>query len=237
MSAEVSADEAIVLVGGLGTRLRPIVSDVPKPLAPVAGRPFLAWVLEHLAGAGVRRAILATGYMAGVVESAIGREWNGMAVDYSIEDAPLGTGGAVRKARAMLRGDGAHVLNGDTFLRYSPAALAAATLRNRAGIGIALAEVDDVSRYGAVERDGDTILRFSEKGRHGAGWINAGCYFLPPETLAVLPETDAFSLEAAVVAPLAAAGRAIGYDATGAFIDIGVPEDYRRAQSLFGGQA
>jgi D-glycero-alpha-D-manno-heptose 1-phosphate guanylyltransferase len=237
MAVEAAAGEAIVLVGGLGTRLRPLVSDVPKPLAPVAGRPFLAWVLEHLAEAGVRRAILATGYMAGAVQSAIGTEWHGMAVDYSIEDAPLGTGGAVRKARAMLRGDGVHVLNGDTFLRYSPAALAAATIRNGAGIGVALAEVDDVSRYGAVERDGDTIVRFSEKGRHGAGWINAGCYFLPLGTLAALPDADAFSLEAEVVAPLAAAGRAIGYDGTRGFIDIGVPEDYQRAQSLFGGQA
>lgn len=227
-------EEAIVLVGGLGTRLRPLVSDVPKPLAPVAGRPFLAWVLDHLATAGVARAILAAGYMADAVESAVGDRWQGMAIDYSIEDAPLGTGGAVRQASAMLRGEGAHVLNGDTFLRYSPARLAAATLRAGAGVGVALAEVDDVARYGAVERNGDTIVRFSEKGRHGAGWINAGCYFLPQDSIDALPGAASFSFEQEVLAPLAAAGRAIGHDATGDFIDIGVPEDYLRAQSLFG---
>lgn len=228
------AEEAIVLVGGLGTRLRPLVSDVPKPLAPVAGRPFLAWVLDHLAAAGVARTILATGYMAEVVESAIGDRWQGMAVDYSVEPSPLGTGGAVRKAAALLRGEGAHVVNGDTFLRYSPARLASATRRAGAGIGIALAEVDDVARYGAVEREGELITGFSEKGRHGTGWINAGCYFLPAGTIAALPVATAFSLEQEVVGPLAAAGRAIGHTETGEFIDIGVPEDYRRAQSLFG---
>jgi D-glycero-alpha-D-manno-heptose 1-phosphate guanylyltransferase len=228
------AEEAIVLVGGLGTRLRPLVSDVPKPLAPVAGRPFLAWVLDHLAGAGVARTILAAGYMADAVESAIGDRWQGMAIDYSVEDSPLGTGGAVRKASALLHGEAAHVVNGDTFLRYSPARLADATRRAGAGIGIALAAVEDVARYGAVEREGDTIVGFSEKGRHGAGWINAGCYFLPSDTIAALPGAAAFSLEGDVVAPLAAAGRAIGHAETSDFIDIGVPEDYRRAQSLFG---
>ena len=110
-------EEAIVLVGGLGTRLRAVVGDVPKPLAPVAGRVFLAWVLDHLAGQGMRRVLLATGHMADQVEAVIGHRWSGMEIAYSVEDQPLGTGGAVRLAAARLMGGAAHVLNGDTFLR------------------------------------------------------------------------------------------------------------------------
>ena len=93
-----ATDEAIVLVGGLGTRLRAVVSDVPKPLAPVAGRPFLTWLLDHLAENDVRHVVLAAGYLAERVIDSIGREWRGMQVDYSVEATPLGTGGAVRQA-------------------------------------------------------------------------------------------------------------------------------------------
>jgi len=232
-----AAEEAIVLAGGRGTRLQPLVSDVPKPLAPVAGRPFLAWVLDHLAANGIRRVVLATGYMSEKIEEAIGREWRSMTVDYSVETRPLGTGGAVRQASGKLHGDDAHVLNGDTFLDFAPAAFAAAVARAGASIGVALARVDDVSRYGAVECAGDRIVRFREKGGSGPGRINAGCYFLTAGALAALPAADAFSFEADVLAPMTAEGLVSGYGETGRFIDIGVPGDYRRAQSLFGAPA
>ena len=88
------ADEAIILAGGFGTRLRGIVDDVPKPLAPVAGRPFLVWVLDRLASSGMRRCILATGYMSETIEQSIGMRWQGMDIAYSVESEPLGTGGA-----------------------------------------------------------------------------------------------------------------------------------------------
>ena len=226
-------EEAIVLVGGLGTRLRAVVSDVPKPLAPVAGRPFLAWVLDQLAEGGIRRVLLATGHMAATVEAAVGRQWSGMEIAYSIEDAPLGTGGAVRLAAARLRGDAAHVLNGDTFLRYSPAALEQATRVADAIAGVALAEVGDVSRYGAVEIAGGKVSAFREKGGQGRGLINAGSYFLTAAALDALPAEAAFSLEASFLHPQAAMGGLAAFTATSGFIDIGVPEDYARAQELF----
>lgn len=232
-----SADEAIVLVGGLGTRLRDVVSDVPKPLAPVAGRPFLAWVLDHLAEGGIRHVVLAAGYMADKVEHAIGREWRGMAIDYSIEAQALGTGGAVRQARGLLHGHAAHLLNGDTFLRYSPAALAASVGRAGARIGVALARVADVGRYGAVECEGGRVIGFREKGQAGPGLVNAGCYFLTPGAMASLPEEARFSFETAVLQPMVEAGCVHGFDGTSGFIDIGVPEDYARAQALFGASA
>lgn len=230
-------DEAIILVGGLGTRLRALVSDVPKPLAPVAGRPFLAWVLDHLADHDIRHVVLAAGYMADHVARVVTRQWRGMTVDYSIEAAPLGTGGAVRQARALLRGDAAHVLNGDTFLRYRPAALEHAARLAGADLGMALAQVDDVARYGAVDCVGGQVRGFREKGRRGPGYINAGCYFLGAAALAALPADACYSFETAVLAPLTAAGRVCGYTDTDAFIDIGVPDDYQRAQRWFGGHA
>src|SRR5690606_13146654 len=149
------ADEAIVLAGGFGTRLRAIVDDLPKPLAPVAGRPFLGWLLDRLATAGLRRCILATGYLAEAVEAAIGARWQGMDIAYSVEPEPLGTGGAIRLAATRLQGRGVHVLNGDTWLEYAPQALEAAARDAGTPLAIALARVDDVARYGAVEvRDG-----------------------------------------------------------------------------------
>lgn len=227
------ADETIILAGGRGTRLQSVVSDVPKPLAPVAGRPFLAWILDRLAAGGMRRVIMATGYMADAIEDAVGDQWQSMAIAYSVETEPLGTGGAVRKACRALHGDSAHVLNGDTFLRYDAAAFAASVTRSGASLGVALAHVEDVSRYGAVERDGDRIVGFREKGGSGPGHVNAGCYFLTPKAIAALPGDGAFSLEDTVLAPMTVQGRVHGFDRTSGFIDIGVPGDYLRAQSLF----
>lgn len=227
-----AADEAIVLVGGLGTRLRAVVDSLPKPLAPVAGRPFLAWVLDHLAQRRIRRVILATGYMGEVVQEVVGRRWSGMDIAYSQEIEPLGTGGAVRAASAQLHGDAVHVLNGDTFLAYDPAELEVLARTHGADIGVALAHVADVGRYGAATRRNIWLEAFEEKGGAGAGWINAGCYFLQSSALASLPDGSS-SLETALLAPAVAAGRVVGYDDTSGFIDIGVPDDYARAQQLF----
>lgn len=229
-----ATDEAIVLVGGLGTRLRAVVSDVPKPLAPVAGRPFVAWLLDRLAESGMRHVVLAAGYLAERVVDAVGLEWRGMQVEYSTEATPLGTGGAVRQACGRLRGDAVHVLNGDTFLRYDMRALEQTVHEAGADLGMALARVDDVARYGAVVREGCRVDGFKEKGESGAGYINAGCYFLTSDAIHALSAEPSFSFETRVLAPLVAAGRVCGFDATDGFIDIGVPEDYARAQTWFG---
>jgi D-glycero-alpha-D-manno-heptose 1-phosphate guanylyltransferase len=230
-----STDEAIVLVGGLGTRLRSIVSEVPKPLAPVAGRPFIAWVLDHLASAGIRRVILAVGYKGEMIEREIGARWAGMEVVYTMEDRPLGTGGAIRNAAARLAGDCTHVVNGDTYLSYAPAELEHLTRAASAAVGMALAYVPDVARYGAVSLADGKVVAFREKGEHGEGWINAGCYFLTSSALAALPDQPVYSFEEAVLSGLVPRGLIAGFTSTDGFIDIGVPEDYQRAQGLFGG--
>ena len=231
------ADEAIVLAGGFGTRLRGIVDDVPKPLAPVAGRPFLAWLLDRLAAGGMRRCILATGYLSDVIEQRIGARWQGMEIAYSVEPEPLGTGGAIRLAATRLQGDAAHVLNGDTWLEYDPVALEDTARAAGASMTIALARVDDVARYGAVDIDNGRVTGFREKGESGPGWINAGCYFLGADALAALPARDAFSFEQDVLQPRVQERAVAAFTETLGFIDIGVPEDYARAQLQFAGRA
>ena len=227
------ATEVIVLVGGFGTRLQAVVADVPKPLAPVAGRPFLAYLLDAYAAAGMRRAILATGYRAEQVRAFAGTRWNGMEIAYSHEDSPLGTGGAIRQATASINSDGAHVANGDTFLHYSPQALERAAVALGVPMSVALVRVDDVGRYGAVDVHDGLIHAFREKGGSGAGLVNAGSYFLAGDALARLPSQVTFSFEADVLFPWSAAGRVAAFADTSGFIDIGVPEDYARAQAMF----
>jgi len=228
------AEEAIVLAGGLGTRLRSVVADVPKPLAPVAGRPFLAYLLEQLALSGVRRVILATGYLAETIQQTIGMRWAGMDIVYSKEVEPLGTGGAIRLAAMQLQGNGVHLVNGDTFLRYDMSALEHAVRAAGTDLGVALAQVDDVGRYGAIKVTDDRVTAFLEKGGHGPGLINGGCYFLTVAGVDELPAVDgAYSFETRVLLPCAMAGRLTAFRSTHDFIDIGVPEDYARAQQLF----
>lgn len=227
------AEEAIVLVGGLGTRLRDVVPDLPKPLAPVCGRPFLAYVLDQLAACGISRTVLATGYMAEKVESAIGSTWKGMSISYSQEKSRLGTGGAIRLAAGMLRGRSVHVANGDTFIRFDPAAMERAVEASGRLMGVALAHVVDVGRYGAVVLEGDRLGSFREKGGRGEGYINAGSYYLSEQALAALPDDEAYSFEDRVLHPETAKGHVTGFTSTADFIDIGVPEDYERAQTLF----
>ena len=229
-----ACEEAIVLAGGKGTRLRAVVSDVPKPLAMVAGRPFLLFVLDQLAASGIRRCILATGYLSEMIEHAVGQQWAGMEITYSVEEQVLGTGGAVARAAMALTGNSAHVLNGDTYLSYSPLELELCTIQAGADAGIALASVDDVARYGAViVRDG-RLEQFQEKGVTGPGLINAGSYFLTKPVLSNLMRHHApFSLETEVLIPFAQRGQIAAFDRTEDFIDIGVPDDYARAQEQF----
>lgn len=226
-------EEAIVLAGGLGTRLRGVVDDVPKPLAPVAGRPFLAWGLDLLADQGLRRVILATGYRGGQVEAALGKNWQGMSLEYSQEPEPLGTGGAIALAMRRVSGDASFVLNGDTWLELDYVKFDAALRAQDARIGVALAKVPDVARYGAVRVEGGRITGFIEKGQAGSGLVNAGVYRVPRSLLVGFPADKPFSFEREVLAPVVARETVIAYTETRGFIDIGVPEDYWKAQIQF----
>lgn len=227
-----AAPEAVILAGGFGTRLSNVLVDLPKPLAPVNGRPFIAYLLDSLADHGVRHVVLATGYLAEKVADALGEQWRGMRLSYSVEDRPLGTGGAVRRAANATVGGPVLVLNGDTYLEFDAIGFAAAMRDARADFGVALATVPDVARYGAVEVEHGRVTRFGEKSGQGPGQINAGVYYLSPAALSAMPERESFSLETEVLAPAAAAGQLHAFSDTARFIDIGIPEDFARAQEL-----
>ncbi len=223
-------DTAIILAGGLGTRLRGVIGGVPKPLAPVQGRPFLIWLLDLLAQQGMRRIVLATGYKAEMVHAVIGERWQGMRIDYAVESTPLGTGGAIVQARRLIEGEDTFVLNGDTYLELDYAHFATAMRVQHAGLGMALAQVPDVSRYGAVHIANERVTGFSEKGGTGPGWINAGVYWVP-RSLSMPAATQVYSFEDSVLRAAAQQGTLHACTATDAFIDIGVPEDFQRAQT------
>lgn len=226
--------EAIVLAGGLGTRLRDVVSDVPKPMAPVAGRPFLEILLSTLASKGFDRAILSVGHMAAAITGHFGATFQGMALAYEIESTPLGTGGATRAALNRCKEGHAFIFNGDTYLDLEMDEVEALWYEAHSPIIVAR-RVADTTRYGRLDVEQGQVKRFREKGIPGDGLINAGTYVLPRDALARFPLGTPFSLETDYLA------RAVGeiefraFVTRGLFIDIGLPEDYLRAQTLFAG--
>ena len=227
--------DALILAGGLGTRLAPVVSDRAKPVADVGGRPFLALILAHLAKlAEVRRAIVCVGHLAHSVESAVGSRFGRLAIEYSRESRPLGTGGALRLAvdRMGLRGP-LLALNGDTWFPVAMDRLVGFHRTERPAATMAVARVADSARFGAVRIAGTRVTGFTEMGEAGAGWINGGIYVLGSAALtAIARAPEAFSLEREILPGLAEAGKLAAYRSRSRFIDIGIPEDYARARRL-----
>ena len=231
---EAAPINAIILAGGLGTRLRGVVPDRPKVLANVAGRPFLTRLLDQLADAGVEAVTLSTGYKAELVESEIGPERRGMPVSYAREMHPLGTGGALRLALEQTAGDPFLALNGDSYCAVDLAALREFHLAAKAAATLTLARVPDTSRFGRVETgEGGAVLRFEEKGgKQTPGWINAGVYCVSREVIESLRAGVAISLEREVFPALIGKGLH-AFPGGGRFIDIGTPESYAEAQRFF----
>ncbi|GLS03830.1 D-glycero-D-manno-heptose 1-phosphate guanosyltransferase [Chitiniphilus shinanonensis] len=221
--------EAIVLAGGKGTRLREVVSDVPKPMAPISGQPFLALLLNHLAEKGISRVVLSIGYMAQVIQDYFGETYAGLEIDYVVEPQPLGTGGAVRLALEKIRSDHVFIFNGDTFLDLEISEIEALWIKERKPL-IVGREVNDTSRYGRLLTEGSVATGFTEKGVEGPGLINGGCYVLQAHQLDEFLVGSNFSFELDFLAP-AVKQRQFGVFIThGKFIDIGIPEDFHRAQ-------
>jgi D-glycero-alpha-D-manno-heptose 1-phosphate guanylyltransferase len=225
--------EAIVLAGGLGTRLRGVVPDLPKPLAPVGGRPFLAIVLEQLRAQGFASAVLSVGYRHELIREAFGDGFGEMALAYAVEERPLGTGGAIRLAARACSDAEVFVLNGDSYTELAFADLQAKHRQSRASLTVCAAEVADAARYGRMLVENSRITGFAEKGAPGPGLINAGVYLMRRDLLETLALPRAFSFEKDVLAVRLDELRPRAYRASGRFVDIGVPEDYTRAQGMF----
>lgn len=230
--------EAIVLAGGLGIRLRQIVPELPKPMAPVNGRPFLEHLLDYWAKQGINRFILSVGYKREIIIDHFGHRYRNADIVYAIEDQPLGTGGGLLTALGQLKGrDPFLAMNGDTFFEVELGSMCRFHGAKEAEITIALRNVDANSRYASVSVDADgRITAFDSQARtSGGALINGGVYLARRSVFAEMASQihEPVSIEDQLYPRLLSAGRRIyGYPSQGRFIDIGIPEDYRRAAAL-----
>ncbi|MGZ3748316.1 MAG: nucleotidyltransferase family protein [Pseudobdellovibrionaceae bacterium] len=222
--------EAIILAGGLGTRLREVVPDLPKPMASVAGRPFLEILLSSLAQKGFHRVILSLGHMAEKISKHFGNNFYGMELVYEIESIPLGTGGALRASLLHSKNDHIFVFNGDTYLDIESQEMEKKWKKNHKPL-IVSCHVPDTSRYGRLDVSAGRVNRLIEKGKSGPGLINGGCYLIPTNILNGFIVGHQFSFEADFLAKALQHQYFEIFVSNGLFIDIGIPEDYARAQT------
>lgn len=225
--------DVVVLAGGLGTRLRGVLGDTPKVLAPVAGRAFLGHLLDHLAGYGAQRVVLCLGHTTDRVTAwlAQGGAGQGLDVVCAVEPQPLGTAGALRFVRGELASDPVLVTNGDTFLNADLRAFVASHRLSGAAASILCAEVPDAARFSRVEIAADGRVRHFQRSRPGSGIINAGVYLFSAAFLDRLAASTAQSLERDVL-EAAAPGVLHAHVAKARFLDIGTPESLAAAAEI-----
>ncbi|MBC7003556.1 nucleotidyltransferase family protein [Photobacterium sp. BZF1] len=227
---------AIVLCGGLGTRLRSVVNDVPKPMVEVADKPFLEYIIDYLINQGVEKIVLAVSYRKEQIIEHFGKSFKGVAIHYSVETEPLGTGGAIKQAleeNVNLADGETLVVNGDTFVEYQlDDMLNEINVRN-SDIVFTLKHMSDTSRYGRITHDNCLITGFEEKKSGVGGYINAGVYLVKNNILSKLPEKSKFSFEQDFLEKSISCNCMSGVITSGYFIDIGIPNDYKKAQEDF----
>jgi len=224
--------QLVVLAGGFGMRLRGSIPEgLPKPMAPIGGRPFLEHLFDRAIAQGVNGIHLLVGYAADVITGHFGSEYRGVPVTYSVEGVPLGTGGALKAAEPHLADDFL-LVNGDTFADVKYRELHA--LLSSGPLGLTLSQIEDVSRYGSVTTEGGSVVAFREKGSAGRGFVNAGVYACRRDLLDALPPRESFSFEVDFLQPELPRLRPHFVLANSEIIDIGTPESYALANSVFG---
>ena len=219
--------EAIVLAGGMGTRLKGVVDNIPKPMAPICDKPFLIYLLQYLKKEGISKVIFSVGYKYEIIKNFFGNSWNGITINYAVEKEPLGTGGAIRLALSMVESERVFVLNGDTFFDVSLSKME----KESADTVIAIKPMRDFDRYGTVLLQNNKIIAFQEKKRMKEGLINGGIYLLNKNTLNHFYLELNFSFEKEFLEK--ELGRLFAFVSDTYFIDIGIPEDYEKAQQYF----
>lgn len=222
--------EAIVLAGGLGTRLRPVFHNGPKPMAPIGGRPFLEILLNSFSKKRFSRVILSLGYKANTIVDHFGKNFNGLDLIYAIEDQALGTGGAIRLAMSKCNSNQVYIFNGDTYLDLEIDDIEHEWNTHHTPI-IVGRKVADAKRYGTMETKGRRVIRFSEKTNTGPSIINAGAYLLKRTQLDEYKINQPFSFEYDYLTHAVKSSPFHIFITHGQFIDIGIPEDYMRAQT------
>jgi len=228
-------NEAIVLAGGFGTRLKGIIDDKPKPMAPVNGKPFLEYLLTYLCHQGITHVILSVGYKSEIISDYFGNKFKSISIDYAHESEPLGTGGGIRNALKYSKSDSILILNGDTMFNIDIKKLCHIHQAKRSELTVALRKMEDGSRYGSVNIDDENrITAFTEK-KEGLTHIliNGGVYLLNKSTFLKKSFPARFSFEKDFLEAGYTNGHFFGIEFSDYFIDIGLPETYSQAQSEF----
>lgn len=227
--------EAIILAGGFGTRLQEVVTDIPKSMALVNGKPFLEYQLNFLEGWGIDHIVLSVGYKKEHIMDYFGDTYKTVRINYAIEEEALGTGGGIMNAMQHIEENPFFVFNGDTFFDVNLRRLHQFKRVKEADICIVMKKVKDISRYGALDINEDKrIMSFIEKGsRQGEGYINGGVYLLNKRFMQKFDLPEKFSIEKDFFEKQYADQRIYGFDCHAYFLDIGIPEDYHRAQDEF----
>ena len=224
--------EAIILAGGFGTRLQGVVKDLPKPMAPVNDRPFLTYILDYLIEYQYNKVILSVGYLHKKIEEYFGNQYKTLEIDYAVESEPLGTGGGILFAMSKCVTDNVLVINGDTMFKVDLDAFERFHREKEGLLSIVLREVEDVSRYGSVVIGNDNLIAlFAEKmASSGRGFINGGVYLINQKLFEKYPQPQKFSFEKDLMTKFYTQELFYAMPSDGYFIDIGIPEDYARAQ-------
>lgn len=222
--------EAIILAGGLGTRLRSIVTDVPKPMAPISGRPFLEFILERLEKYGFEKVIISVGYKSEVIISHFGNQFGNLKIAYSVEEEALGTGGAITLALKSISSENVFILNGDTYADIDYHTFREGYLTSKSLVGMALTRMENCERYGTCTVENSKVVSFAEKQGKKPGLINCGVYCINRNLFVGFNVPAIFSFERDFVQLYLSDLKPFAYISSGYFIDIGIPEDFLRAQ-------
>lgn len=229
------SNEAIVLAGGLGTRLQGVINELPKSMAPVRNRPFLEYQLAWLKQNGIKRIILSVGFRHEYITKYFGHSWKNLEIDYAIEDEPLGTGGGILLAARKCQSSHVYALNGDTIFDCDLQKMHQYLMLSQSDMVMALRKVDDASRYGTVILNQDnTVIGFSEKSSISIpGIINGGVYLLSLNKFISEAPSNKFSFEKDFMEKKYDLWKIKGMISGGFFLDIGIPADYSKAQDEF----
>ncbi|MFT4533499.1 MAG: D-glycero-alpha-D-manno-heptose 1-phosphate guanylyltransferase [Saprospiraceae bacterium] len=227
-------NEAIILAGGMGTRLKSVVKEVPKPMAPINGRPFLEYLLDHLVKNGIERVIFSVGFKSNIIADHFGDKYQNCELIYVYEDEPLGTGGAIKKAMRFVSGENVLVTNGDSIFITDIQGQFVFHLNREADVTLGLKSMVDFDRYGTVIIDNNSIIHdFREKESVSKGLINGGVYIFNVEAFTSIDFPQKFSVENNYFQTHTNQSKFYGYQSDGYFLDIGIPEDFAKAQEEF----
>ena len=224
---------AIILAGGFGTRLQTVVKDVPKPMAEINGFPFLKYLLESLSKQGVTTVILSVGYKQKIIKDYFQNQYLNMEIIYSSEDTPLGTGGAILQALTFTKDEIVFILNGDTFFDVDLRAMSNLHKETNADITLATKKMEKFNRYGTLDINEGRVIGFQEKKYQEKGLINGGIYLINSKLFQAFELPSKFSFESDFLEHSLQTLFVNAFISDGYFIDIGIPEDYYHARTIF----